>query len=173
MVTGNDICNAARKCIGYPYVWGGESPTEGGFDCSGLVQYAYKQCGIKLPRTTYDQIKVGTPITNKNELREGDLIFYFDNGSPYHVMIYSGNGKCIEAKKTGTKIQEGTNWRWEGHARRIIADSSNKEEEKNTETENNVMYRVVCGAFNKKENAEARMTALKVLGYDAFLIAVK
>lgn len=170
MPTGTDICNEARKCIGYPYVWGGESPSEGGFDCSGLAQYAYSQCGIKIPRTTYDQIKVGTRIYNKNELREGDLIFYCTNGSPYHVLIYSGNGKCIEAKKSGTKIQEHSNWRWEGYATRIIDDqpSSDKPQE-NSDT----LYRVVCGSFGQKENADVRTTALKALGYDAFIITVK
>ena len=56
------VMNAAKNVLNYPYIWGGESPAEGGFDCSGLMQYAYAQAGIKIPRVTYDQIKFGTEV---------------------------------------------------------------------------------------------------------------
>ena len=126
MVTGTDICNKARTLIGYRYVYGGKSPSDGGFDCSGFVQYVYKQFGINLPRTTYDQINSGIKITNKSALQEGDLVFYFDNnGIPQHVMLYSGNGKVIEAQQPGTLINENSYWRWQGQAVRILDNKSN------------------------------------------------
>ncbi|HEY6019739.1 MAG TPA: NlpC/P60 family protein, partial [Candidatus Paceibacterota bacterium] len=57
------IVQQAKKFLGTPYVWGGSKP--GGFDCSGFVQYLYGQAGIRLGRTTYDQIKQGRPVGRK------------------------------------------------------------------------------------------------------------
>lgn len=74
------------------YVWGGNS-LSGGVDCSGLVQQAYRQLGISIPRTTYQQAKFGKQVSVK-DIRPGDLVFYNNYG---HVGIYVGNGKIAHA----------------------------------------------------------------------------
>ena len=90
---------AARRELGTPYVWGGSAP--GGFDCSGLVQWAYRQAGILLPRTTYSQRYAGrwAPL---NRLHPGDLVFADGGG---HVGLYAGGGLVIQAPYTGTVVQ--------------------------------------------------------------------
>ena len=82
------IVDKARTAIGLPYVWGGSSPSQGGMDCSGLCQWAYGQCGVSIPRVTYDQIKKGKRISNKSDLKPGDLIFsrFSSPGVPEHVV---------------------------------------------------------------------------------------
>ncbi|ENK1242203.1 C40 family peptidase [Clostridium sporogenes] len=98
--TGQDIVNYAKQFQGVPYVGGGE--TTSGFDCSGFVQYVYKNAaGISLPRTTYDQINVGTPVSQSN-LQPGDLIFPESNIG--HVGIYVGNGQMIHASLSRGKV---------------------------------------------------------------------
>lgn len=77
---------------GTPYVYGGNSLSQG-VDCSGLVQQAYRQLGISLPRTTYEQAKFGKQVSLQN-IRPGDLVFYNNYG---HVGIYAGNGKIIHS----------------------------------------------------------------------------
>lgn len=74
------------------YVWGGNSLTNG-VDCSGLVQQIYRQLGISVPRTTYEQAKFGKQVP-VNQIRPGDLVFYNNYG---HVGIYVGNGKIVHA----------------------------------------------------------------------------
>jgi cell wall-associated NlpC family hydrolase len=85
---------------GTPYVWGGNSLSQG-IDCSGLVQQLYKQMGVSLPRTTYEQAKTGRQVSVGN-IRPGDLVFY--GGNYHHVGIYVGNGKIVHAAnpKLGT-----------------------------------------------------------------------
>lgn len=77
---------------GTPYVHGGNSLSQG-VDCSGLVQQVYKQLGINLPRTTYQQAKAGKQVPI-SQIRPGDLVFYNNYG---HVGIYAGNGKIIHS----------------------------------------------------------------------------
>jgi cell wall-associated NlpC family hydrolase len=96
---GGRVAAIAAKQIGTPYVWGGES--KAGFDCSGLVQYAYAKLGIKLPRTAAEQGTAGRPVSYKN-LKPGDLLVE-NNGD--HVVMYAGNGKVIQAPHTGTNVQ--------------------------------------------------------------------
>jgi len=95
-VRANVIIATAEKYIGVPYRWGGESPR--GFDCSGFVQYVFAKNGITLPRVSYDQATVGTPI-NFCELQPGDLIFLSTEtkGIVSHVGIYIGNDQFINA----------------------------------------------------------------------------
>jgi cell wall-associated NlpC family hydrolase len=82
-----------------PYVWGGNSLNTG-VDCSALVQQVYRQLGISVPRTTYEQAKNGKQVS-LNALRPGDLVFYRpESRGPGHVAIYSGNGKVVHAANT-------------------------------------------------------------------------
>ncbi|MEU2428818.1 NlpC/P60 family protein [Streptomyces sp. NPDC007861] len=91
----------ARAQIGKPYVWGATGPSS--FDCSGLTQAAWKEAGVELPRTTWDQVEVGTRVATA-DLLPGDLVFFYDDIS--HVGIYIGDGKMIHAPKPGTNVRE-------------------------------------------------------------------
>ena len=86
----------AKKYLGTDYHWGGSTP-ETGFDCSGLMQWAYAQAGIKLPRVTYDQIDVGTAVKSQSDLKPGDLIFFGDADAPHHVAMSLG-GRQVPAR---------------------------------------------------------------------------
>lgn len=162
------LLKIARSYIGVPYLYGGNTPN--GFDCSGFVQYVYKEFGINIPRTTYDQINIGTKINDKSKLQAGDLIFNLDkNNSPYHVFMYSEDNKVIEAKKTGTLISEHNSWLWHGVAVRIIDIS--KDENISASRDKKLYYRVVVGSFNNKSLALEQQEKLKKSGYDSFLDA--
>lgn len=87
--------NFALAQVGKPYSWGGNGPNS--YDCSGLTKAAYKQAGISLPRTTYTQIGVGTPVS-LSDLQPGDLVFYYSGIT--HVGIYIGNGRIVHAANT-------------------------------------------------------------------------
>ncbi len=100
---GEQVVKNAQQYLGRPYKWGGSTPSEN-FDCSGLVQYVYKQVGVSLNRTTYDQVKQGTPVS-KNQLQVGDAVFFGSPSAPHHVGIYMGNGQYIHAPKTGDVIK--------------------------------------------------------------------
>jgi len=89
------ILETSFKYLGVPYVWGGASPS--GFDCSGYVQYIYKQCGYQLPRTAGAQYQNGIAVDRAN-LIEGDLVFFACHSSSIdHVGIYTGNKQFIHA----------------------------------------------------------------------------
>jgi cell wall-associated NlpC family hydrolase len=92
---------AAETQLGVPYVWGGESPGVG-FDCSGLVQWAWRQAGVSLPRTSGEQFAASTPVSIA-DLEPGDLLFYGPSGSD-HVAMYVGGGMMIEAPETGQVV---------------------------------------------------------------------
>ncbi|AWL40182.1 MULTISPECIES: C40 family peptidase [Streptomyces] len=91
----------ARAQIGKPYVWGATGPSS--YDCSGLTQAAWKEAGVTLPRTTWDQVKVGTRVATA-DLQPGDLVFFYDDIS--HVGIYKGDGMMIHAPKPGANVRE-------------------------------------------------------------------
>jgi cell wall-associated NlpC family hydrolase len=106
---GAKAVSIAMKSQGVPYVWGGNSLTRG-VDCSGLVQQVYKQMGINLPRTTYEQAKSGR-VVSTGALLPGDLVFYNTGsndpngiGSMSHVGIYIGNGQIIHAPGRGRNV---------------------------------------------------------------------
>ena len=111
----------AESQIGVPYVWGGgdaNGPTTGvnggslsGFDCSGLVLYAYSAAGVSLPHYTGYQYQRGTQVP-ASEAKRGDLLFWGPGGSQ-HVAIYLGDGMMIEAPQTGMNVQI-TPVRWSG-----------------------------------------------------------
>jgi cell wall-associated NlpC family hydrolase len=90
----------ARSQIGVPYVWGGTTPS--GFDCSGLMQWAFDQVGKDLPRTSAAQSRVGRAVTH-DQLQPGDLIFF--NSPVSHVAIYAGNGQMVEAPNSGNDVR--------------------------------------------------------------------
>lgn len=97
--TVQKIVDEAMKYSGWDYISGGSSPDDGGFDCSGLVQYVYGEAGINLPRLEKDQYEACEEIKAEN-IQPGDLIFYKNetsNGEIGHVAIYLGNGKVFEA----------------------------------------------------------------------------
>lgn len=91
----------ARAQIGKPYVWGATGPSS--YDCSGLTAAAWKAAGVQLPRTTWDQVKVGKRVATA-DLLPGDLVFFYDDIS--HVGIYKGDGKMIHAPKPGANVRE-------------------------------------------------------------------
>ncbi|MDR1831944.1 MAG: C40 family peptidase [Fusobacteriaceae bacterium] len=101
----NDMVEFACKHVGNPYVWGGNSLTEG-VDCSGFTQAVLKSYGVNIPRTAEEQAKYGHEITIA-EMQPGDLLFYSRGKLQIgHVGIYIGDGKIVHAagKKTGIEI---------------------------------------------------------------------
>ena len=102
-VTAQQVLAYAYQFEGYPYVWGGSNPSTG-FDCSGFVQYVYAHFGINLPRTTFEQVNCGTPVS-LNNIKPGDLVFEFGSSEgPNHVGIYIGNGQMIDAAGVGQGV---------------------------------------------------------------------
>ncbi|MER5909846.1 NlpC/P60 family protein [Streptomyces sp. NPDC001982] len=86
--------------LGSPYVWGATGPNA--FDCSGLVQAAYRTAGVSLPRTTYAQINAGRRVS-RSELLPGDLVFFYSGIS--HVGLYIGNGQMIHAPNPSAPVR--------------------------------------------------------------------
>lgn len=95
---GHKAVQAAMSRLGCPYVWGATGPDR--FDCSGLVQWAYGRAGIKLPRTTYDQISQGIAVP-RSQIQPGDLVFPHSG----HVQMAIGNNRVIEAPTPGANVQ--------------------------------------------------------------------
>ena len=100
--TANAVA-VAQAQIGTPYVWGGNQPS--GFDCSGLVQYAYG-LGSNY-RTTYQQTNLGAHHSDIQNAQSGDLYFWGPDSAPYHVAIATGNGGYIQAPTPGQNVQTG------------------------------------------------------------------
>ncbi|GHD36741.1 C40 family peptidase [Nocardiopsis kunsanensis] len=100
------IANAETQ-LGVPYVWGGTTPNEG-FDCSGLLQWAFAEAGVSIPRVTHDQWNAGTRV-DYADMERGDLIFWrSDPTAPEyisHVAIYLGEDQMLEAPRTGLDVQ--------------------------------------------------------------------
>ncbi len=110
--------------MGIPYRWGGTTP-ETGFDCSGFVQYVFRQAaGLVLPRSSFDQIRHGTSVA-REELQPGDLVFFNTmRATASHVGIYIGDNQFIHAPRRGktVEIAEFTNSYWQARfdgARRL------------------------------------------------------
>lgn len=99
------ILAEAMKYIGTPYKWGGAAP--GGFDCSGLLYYAFGKYGVHLPRISADQARYGARTDLKN-LRPGDLVAWDNstrNNGADHIAIYAGDGYIIEAPHAGATVR--------------------------------------------------------------------
>ncbi|MCX4780339.1 C40 family peptidase [Streptomyces sp. NBC_01264] len=97
------IVNFARAQVGKAYVMGGTGPSS--FDCSGLVQAAYRQAGISLPRMSQAQSSAGTSVS-LSALQPGDILYWGSKGSAYHVAVYVGGGKFVGAQNPSTGIVE-------------------------------------------------------------------
>lgn len=100
--TRQDIVNEAHKYLGVPYVLGGTTPN--GFDCSGLVQYVFRQQGYSLPRVTTEQEYAGTVISVA-EAQPGDIYFFGSRGRTSHDAIAIGGGNFIHAPTTGDVVK--------------------------------------------------------------------
>ena len=101
------VLQRAFALLGTPYRWGGTSP-DNGFDCSGLVGYVFRTIGIDLPRVSRAMASEGTPITDRNALSEGDLVFFGRSGHVDHVGIYVGDGKFLHAPRSGRDVTVST-----------------------------------------------------------------
>lgn len=96
--TGNSIADTAQKYLGTPYVWGGESMSEGGMDCSGFVYNALKDAGYDVGRTTAQGYRNYGTVVDKASMQPGDLIFFGkNNNDASHIGIYLGNGQMIHS----------------------------------------------------------------------------
>ncbi|MGE4292903.1 MAG: C40 family peptidase [Desulfovibrio sp.] len=123
---GYSVADTARSAIGRPYRWGGDSPGEG-FDCSGLVYWAFARHGVRVPRPSWEQIHAGVPVGRGAPLVPGDLLFFKTvRGSSFHVGIYAGGGVFVHSPKSGQRVRESSlaEEYWRSHyvgARRISA----------------------------------------------------
>lgn len=96
------VLAVAARYSGVPYRWGGTTPA--GFDCSGYVQYVFKQIGVNLPRTSGAQASAGVRVS-ASEARPGDLVY-----KPGHVGIYAGNGMMYDAPRSGKPVSKRKIW---------------------------------------------------------------
>ncbi|MBB1472527.1 MULTISPECIES: C40 family peptidase [unclassified Luteimonas] len=114
-VAANSVLMRAISLVGTPYRYGGNTP-EGGFDCSGLVNYIYRDMlDLKLPRTSRDLAAYQGPRIAPERLATADLVFFGSNGNVSHVGIYVGEGRFVHAPSTGGTVRldhlDGSYWR--------------------------------------------------------------
>jgi cell wall-associated NlpC family hydrolase len=95
------VALTARPMVGVPYHYGGSDPR--GFDCSGLVFYAYREAGVVVPRTSGEQLRASHPL-NVDQARPGDLVFFRTSKRAWHVGIYLGGQRFIHAPSTGRAV---------------------------------------------------------------------
>jgi len=100
-----NLVETARRFLGVPYSWGGDSAEEG-FDCSGLTMAVYRLNGLKLPRESARQFRAGRPVDRK-DLKRGDLVFFStaDGRKVSHVGLYIAAGKFIHAPRPGKTVR--------------------------------------------------------------------
>ena len=123
----NAVLMRAISLVGTPYRYGGNTP-EGGFDCSGLVNYVYSDMlALRLPRTSRQLSEYQGPRIAPGSLAPADLVFFGDRGQVSHVGIYVGEGRFVHAPSTGGTVRldrlDGSWWRehYTG-ARRVLAE---------------------------------------------------
>lgn len=97
---GDRAVRIALKAVGVPYRWGGASPASG-FDCSGLVHWAYRHVGVELPHSSYALYDLGRAVP-RSRLRTGDLMFFYGLG---HVGMYIGRGRMVHAPSSGKRVE--------------------------------------------------------------------
>ncbi|MGW1364738.1 C40 family peptidase [Streptomyces chartreusis] len=106
--TAGAVISTALKARGTPYVWGGgdiNGPTKGGYDCSGLMVYAFYQAAhVTLPRTSQAMRSSGTPVSRAG-IQPGDLIVFNNDGNWGHVGLYIGSGQMVHAPRTGKTVE--------------------------------------------------------------------
>lgn len=97
---GKRAATIALKAVGVPYRWGGASPASG-FDCSGLVYWAYGKLGVELPHSSYALYDLGRRVRT-SRLKAGDLLFFYGLG---HVGMYIGRGRMVHAPSSGRLVE--------------------------------------------------------------------
>jgi cell wall-associated NlpC family hydrolase len=104
--TANDVLFRAIALVGTPYKWGGNTP-KSGFDCSGLVDYIYRNAAdLVLPHSSREMAAMdGRKVTRMTELASGDLVFFDINGSISHVGVYVGKGRFVHAPNSGGTVR--------------------------------------------------------------------
>ena len=118
------VVETAYEAIGTPYQWGGNGAN--GFDCSGLIRYAYGQFGIELPRISRDQLGAGSPVELRvGALEPGDVLGFSAvvGGEATHVGLYIGDGQFIHSSTSGVRVSDLRQPYWQQHfmaARRIV-----------------------------------------------------
>ena len=100
------VVETATAAMGTPYQWGGNGANGTGFDCSGLIQYSYKQHGIQLPRISRDQARMGREVEKRlDALAPGDILTFSNSGNQVtHVALYVGEGKFIHSANGGVQM---------------------------------------------------------------------
>ena len=111
----SDITFHALGLVGTPYRYGGNTP-ESGFDCSGLVNYVFRDMlALNLPRTSRELAAMQGPRIEPQRLAAGDLVFFGDKGNVWHVGIYVGEGRFVHAPSSGGTVRldqlDGPYWR--------------------------------------------------------------
>ncbi|MFI1826849.1 NlpC/P60 family protein [Streptomyces sp. NPDC020412] len=87
--------------IGKPYVWGATGPNS--FDCSGFTSWSFAQADVQIPRTSQAQANAGQRIYSQSQLKQGDLVFFYDD--LHHVGFYAGNGQILHSPRTGAVVR--------------------------------------------------------------------
>jgi cell wall-associated NlpC family hydrolase len=97
---GQRAARIALQAVGVPYRWGGSSPRNG-FDCSGLVYWAYSRLGVRLAHSSYALHGLGRRVP-RSRLRAGDVLFFSGLG---HVGVYVGRGRMVHAPQSGQRVE--------------------------------------------------------------------
>ena len=126
IAAANDVLFRAMALVGTPYHWGGNTPA-GGFDCSGLVDYIYRNAtGLQLPRTSGEMADMDArKVKRMTGLVSGDLVFFDIGGRISHVGVYVGKGRFVHAPNSGGTVRlddiDGPYWREHfAYGRRVL-----------------------------------------------------